>query len=917
MATSKSSTSGATLNIGSAPKGSTGSSGSIFAAPVAVKNTPAANTVLNISPSSVGPAKSTVLAPAPVVMPAPNISSNVGASNQYLAGPGMGMTLPQIQALQAASAGNVAASSGGGAQNVSSPANTLMIGSPGASSPGVSTAGTRAQNVSQISQADSQIFKNIDPATNLPILDKKALDKILKNSNELNYGQFRENYNKFGWNIKSDASSVKRGAAIYGLKDPSISGMGQAGSSTAELIRVAKELNINPAQFSKVVSGQYGTKTTSIDNKALYNAINNQTKDFYAVTNAINTSHANEKAPHATILFKDDGKGNLVAATDVNTGKPIIKEFKAVRTEHRGADLGQYAPILAVGALAVGMPYLMSAISGAGVGAGTLAAAGNAAGLSAAQVGALTGGQALGLGAGAGLSTGTMAGTMLGATGATLGSTAALGAGALAAGNAGLGSIGSNLVAKSGEDILTSAAKDIGNAILRDKITSEYGNTAGNIAGFGLNTAGLGKQDVFGTGGLSKTLDTVDDTGALTSNQVAGAGKPYDWTGTGAVTSGYDGSNIGSIGSNLGDYFGDITNVSTGASGFPLNTDILSSAASSAIKNQNGTTTFNFDDGSSITTDNVGNVFNTTDSTGTVIGGSSGLPGYIGQLTGPFQPGGGGGLSTGSGIKTGGGGTGGVGTGGVAGGGVDLSKIFSGLSGYQTAASAAQAAAAIYAADQQAKAAKYAQDLQQKRFDLINAQFAPQRGAGYSALNQIRGMLPGQYQQYSETGAPTTMATGTDYLTRQFSPQDLYAGLAPNYNFMLGQGQQAAQRQANVGGGALGGNAQAALQRYTQDYAGNAYQNAFGNFQTQRGNIYNTLAGIAGIGQTAQNTTAQAGQAATNAISQLGVGSAAAQAAGITGAANAVAGGLQNYGVNQTLAQILGQNQNVAQNPNG
>ena len=177
-------------------------------------------------------------------------------------------------------------------------------------------------------------------------------------------------------------------------------------------------------------------------------------------------------------------------------------------------------------------------------------------------------------------------------------------------------------------------------------------------------------------------------------------------------------------------------------------------------------------------------------------------------------------------------------------------------------------------------------------------------------------MLPGQYQQYGETGAPTQMATGTDYLTRQFGPQDLYAGLAPNYNFMLGQGQQAAQRQANVGGGALGGNAQAALQRYTQDYAGNAYQNAFGNFQTQRGNIYNTLAGIAGIGQTAQNTTAQAGQNATNAISQLGVGSAAAQAAGITGAANAVAGGLQNYGVNQTLAQILGQNQNVAQNPN-
>ena len=216
----------------------------------------------------------------------------------------------------------------------------------------------------------------------------------------------------------------------------------------------------------------------------------------------------------------------------------------------------------------------------------------------------------------------------------------------------------------------------------------------------------------------------------------------------------------------------------------------------------------------------------------------------------------------------------------------------------------------------QADAAKQAAANQMSMFNTINNQLQPQRGAGYQSLNQIRSMLPGQYTTYDETGKPIGTAQGTDYLTRQFTPQDLQAGLAPNYQFMLNQGQQQTQRQANLAGGAMGGNALRALQDYTQNYAGNAYQNAFQNFNTQRTGIYNTLAGIAGIGQNATNTSAQAGQNAVNATSQLGVGSAAAQAAGMTGVANAAQGGLQNYQQNQILQAVLGQNQNVAQYQN-
>ena len=227
-------------------------------------------------------------------------------------------------------------------------------------------------------------------------------------------------------------------------------------------------------------------------------------------------------------------------------------------------------------------------------------------------------------------------------------------------------------------------------------------------------------------------------------------------------------------------------------------------------------------------------------------------------------------------------------------------------------------AASSYAGAQlQADAAREASRNQLSMFNTINQQFAPQRGAGYQSLNQIRSMLPGQYTTYGETGKPTGEATGTDYLTRQFTPQDLQSGLAPNYQFMLGQGQQAQQRAANVGGGLIGGNALRGLEQFTQDYAGNAYQGAFNNFQSQRTGIYNTLAGIAGLGQKAQESTSQAGQNATTAAAQLGVGSAAAQAAGLTGASNALAGGLQNYQQNQILQAVLGQNQNVAQQTPG
>jgi hypothetical protein len=216
------------------------------------------------------------------------------------------------------------------------------------------------------------------------------------------------------------------------------------------------------------------------------------------------------------------------------------------------------------------------------------------------------------------------------------------------------------------------------------------------------------------------------------------------------------------------------------------------------------------------------------------------------------------------------------------------------------------------AAQIQANAANNASQLTANMFNIQNQQQQPYRTAGYGALNTINSMMPGQYVQYDASGNPTGAGTGTGYLTNQFNAQDLNANMSPGYAFQLDQGQRANQNAANALGGRVGGNALQGLQNYTQGFAQTSYQNAFNNYQAQRQNIYNTLAGIAGIGQTSQQQTGNLAQNANTTQAQLGVGSAAAQAAGQTGVASALTGGATGVANNLLLASLLGQNQSAA-----
>lgn len=145
-------------------------------------------------------------------------------------------------------------------------------------------------------------------------------------------------------------------------------------------------------------------------------------------------------------------------------------------------------------------------------------------------------------------------------------------------------------------------------------------------------------------------------------------------------------------------------------------------------------------------------------------------------------------------------------------------------------------------------------------------------------------------------------------LLHQFDANDLTTNLAPNYAFMLDQGQSANKNAANLGGGLLGGNALQGLDTFTQNYAQNAYQQAYNNYNTNQSNIFSRLSGVA---QTGQNSAVNAASNAINAGQSMGQTAAnigTAQAGGTIGSANALAGGLNNASSYYQLGQIMNGN---------
>lgn len=217
------------------------------------------------------------------------------------------------------------------------------------------------------------------------------------------------------------------------------------------------------------------------------------------------------------------------------------------------------------------------------------------------------------------------------------------------------------------------------------------------------------------------------------------------------------------------------------------------------------------------------------------------------------------------------------------------------------------------AAQTQANSAANAQAISQNEFNTITGQEQPYMQGGYNAMGALEYGLglpgsvpaaPGQssngYQSLAGGGSFTlgpgntgTGTTGFGSLLAPFTAATMKQ-YSPAYNFQLQQGMQGVLNGDANTQGALSGAAQKDLMSFNQNYANTAFNNAFNQYQTQQGNIYQRLAGLTQLGQSAAANTGQQGTALAGQAAQSATNIGTALGAGQVGAANAWSGALSN-----------------------
>lgn len=284
--------------------------------------------------------------------------------------------------------------------------------------------------------------------------------------------------------------------------------------------------------------------------------------------------------------------------------------------------------------------------------------------------------------------------------------------------------------------------------------------------------------------------------------------------------------------------------------------------------------------------------------------------------------------------------------------------VVAGIAG--VAGAALQGSAAEDAANTQANASAHASDIENAQFEESRADLAPFRQTGVLAnqtLAMLLGLTPNATPAASvanpgaappqflpapgfgagglgdQTGGPQTgvqlvpgggsgpgipnpaYATWQTANTAFQAAQNAPAGPAdprsgsllapftgasvatdPGYQFGLDQGTLAVDRGASAGGMRLSPATLKALDRFTQDYAGTKFNDAFSRDMSTKQFTYNALSGLSDQGRGASSTTAALGAQTAAQIGSNTIGAGNAQAAGTIGASNAYAGALNNTG---------------------
>jgi hypothetical protein len=130
-------------------------------------------------------------------------------------------------------------------------------------------------------------------------------------------------------------------------------------------------------------------------------------------------------------------------------------------------------------------------------------------------------------------------------------------------------------------------------------------------------------------------------------------------------------------------------------------------------------------------------------------------------------------------------------------------------------------------------------------------------------------------------------AGGFGSLLKPFTIEDFH-NYSPAYQFQLQQGQQGILNRDASSAGALSGAAQKDLMGFNQGLAQDAFTNAFNQYQTQQGNIYGRLMGVANQGQAAASNAATGGSSYANSIGANVANAGAARAGGQVAIGNSI-----------------------------
>lgn len=198
-----------------------------------------------------------------------------------------------------------------------------------------------------------------------------------------------------------------------------------------------------------------------------------------------------------------------------------------------------------------------------------------------------------------------------------------------------------------------------------------------------------------------------------------------------------------------------------------------------------------------------------------------------------------------------------------------------------------QAGAAQSAADAQLQASREANALQQRIYEENIARQKPFLDTGTEFFNRLAAL---------QRGGPEA--------AQNFLQMD------PGYQFRLGEGLKALDRQAAARGGLISGAALKAAQRYGQDLGSQEYSAAYGRL-AGLADVGPRSAGImSGLGERYGQTAGQNLLAGGQAVGQGYLGAGAAQASGYMGMANSLTNALGsyiNYNQNQQLLNQLTQ----------